>query len=655
MQIESLGIYNGQGDRRLVPFHSGLNIITGWSGTGKSSLLSIAEFCLGRTEPTYPEGALTDVVTWFSITVEHEGTRIFIGRPAPPRGRRSTTQAMLLVGVGGYEVAGLDLEVNADTETVREQLTRLVGMPGTDVRIATPFRDPLETTIAQALFYCFQDENEITNKNVLFHRASDEGEASAIRDTLPYFLGAAELNTVALRRQLDEARRDLRRAETRLAQVEATTERLDTEVGALIAQAHTLGLLRSSADDVDPFALLREARDATVGDDREVGDAPEQYRTLRERQRELVENLVRAQEQAALARRFSAQRRLFEDEVDEQMARLQTVNLLAPPQPARTDTSPDTQSAAAAAPPCPLCGSALDSHDTDAILLHTSIRELGERLEQVAGLEPRAVAQLDALDAEIDHVRAELRDVDRQLAAVAATEVALKEAGDVRARREYLQGRIAAYLDTARNVEDNDALIRRVAAFRGRVDELGALVDLEEQRGRVASMLQFVSTYMTQYAQALRLEHSEHSVRLDPERLTVVADTPTGPITLARMGSQTNIVGYHLAAHLALHRWFVEQGRPVPRFLFFDQPTQPFYPDDVRRESDEVLSDEDDVRVGELFTLLREVANHLEGFQIIIPDHANRPEQWFQDAVVENWRDGNALVPQRWLTGASGE
>src|SRR3954451_9708616 len=101
MQIESLGIYNTKGDQRLIPFHSGLNIVTGWSGTGKSSLLSIAEFCLGRTEPTYPEGALTSIVTWFSVTVEHEGTRIFIGRPAPPRGRRSTSQAMLLVGASG--------------------------------------------------------------------------------------------------------------------------------------------------------------------------------------------------------------------------------------------------------------------------------------------------------------------------------------------------------------------------------------------------------------------------------------------------------------------------------------------------------------------------------------------------------------------------
>jgi hypothetical protein len=138
-------------------------------------------------------------------------------------------------------------------------------------------------------------------------------------------------------------------------------------------------------------------------------------------------------------------------------------------------------------------------------------------------------------------------------------------------------------------------------------------------------------------------------VRLDVERLTVVADTPTGPIGLARMGSQANIVGYHLITHLALHRWFVTQARPVPRFIIFDQPTQPFYPDEVRTAADEDISDEDQTRVHEFFTLLRDVATELEELQIIVPDHANLPDDWFQRALVENWRKGKALVPQDWL------
>jgi hypothetical protein len=36
----------------------------------------------------------------------------------------------------------------------------------------------------------------------------------------------------------------------------------------------------------------------------------------------------------------------------------------------------------------------------------------------------------------------------------------------------------------------------------------------------------------------------------------------------------------------------------------------------------------------------------------IVCDHANLPNQWFQDSVVHNWRDGRKLIPQDWLSRA---
>jgi DNA repair exonuclease SbcCD ATPase subunit len=180
-----------------------------------------------------------------------------------------------------------------------------------------------------------------------------------------------------------------RRAEIRLTQQRGAAERLDAEVGALLTQARALGLVSSTvAEDPGPLAVLREVAAASVDEDVELGDAPEQYRQLRERQRQLVEQLRQAQEQAALARRFSAQRQLFEDEVDEQRSRLQTINLL--PGDAEADEAveraADANGEAASLAPieatavCPLCGSPLAGHDVSAAALHASVRALEGRL-----------------------------------------------------------------------------------------------------------------------------------------------------------------------------------------------------------------------------------------------------------------------------------
>ena len=89
---------------------------------------------------------------------------------------------------------------------------------------------------------------------------------------------------------------------------------------------------------------------------------------------------------------------------------------------------------------------------------------------------------------------------------------------------------------------------------------------------------------MTRWAEDLELEHTG-SVRLDLKRLTVVADTEQGPAPLMRIGSAANWIGYHLVAHLALHRYFTRQSRPVPRFLMLDQLTQAYYPSEVEQQS----------------------------------------------------------------------
>ncbi len=162
--------------------------------------------------------------------------------------------------------------------------------------------------------------------------------------------------------------------------------------------------------------------------------------------------------------------------------------------------------------------------------------------------------------------------------------------------------------------------------------------------------MRVISGDMQAWARLLRLEHSEDGVQVDPTSLTVVADTRDGPVSLPRMGSAAFLIGYHITAHLALHKWFVQQRRPMPHFLVLDQPSQAFYPDDLRREEDGPISDEDRERVAQLYGLLRDVTDELgDRLQVIVLDHANLDLPWFQDAVVANWRFGDALVPSSWL------
>jgi hypothetical protein len=176
-------------------------------------------------------------------------------------------------------------------------------------------------------------------------------------------------------------------------------------------------------------------------------------------------------------------------------------------------------------------------------------------------------------------------------------------------------------------------------------------LDPEQVEERTTTALNVIGRYMTEYAKQLQIEHGSNSIRIDRKNLTVVADSVEGPIPLTRMGSGENWVGYHIVAHLGLHKLFISRTRPVPGFLLLDQPSQAHYPPDRDADGDlSALNDEDRTAVHRLFDLLERFATELTPrMQVIVLDHVDIKEPWFQQAVVERWCDGATLVPEHWL------
>jgi len=230
----------------------------------------------------------------------------------------------------------------------------------------------------------------------------------------------------------------------------------------------------------------------------------------------------------------------------------------------------------------------------------------------------------------------------------------VQRARDAAARRALIIGRISLYMESLPELPDTNALEDQAVRLRAQCEALEEELSDERIKERLDSILSILGQNMTRWASELKLEHSAYPLRLDMKKLTIVADTVDGAVPMDRMGSGENWVGYHLIAHLALHDWFVKRRRPVPRLLFVDQPSQVYFP--AERDVDGSLStvDEDDRQaIRRMLKLVATVVESLApGFQVIINEHADIPEPWYQDAVVERWRGGLKLVPDSWPRSA---
>ncbi|MBQ8526196.1 MAG: DUF3732 domain-containing protein, partial [Clostridia bacterium] len=112
-----------------------------------------------------------------------------------------------------------------------------------------------------------------------------------------------------------------------------------------------------------------------------------------------------------------------------------------------------------------------------------------------------------------------------------------------------------------------------------------------------------------------------------------------------QLGSGSNWVGVHLITYFALHKYFIEGKRPVPSFLFIDQPSQVYFPS----ETNEQQTDWDEVN--KMYRFIHERVQELNGeLQVIIVDHANLDNDAFRKNTIETWLSkDNSLVPNDWL------
>jgi hypothetical protein len=642
MQILEVLLYSHDGRRRSIDFRPGaLNIITGESRSGKSALIEIIRYCLGSTELRVPAGVISESVAWFGLRLRLSSGEAFVGRPVPPSGQATTNAAMLRMATEVHAPDAAELSPNTNTDALISVLGGAIGIAENEASIpATATRPPVEATLAHALFFCFQRQDEIANRELLFHRQAEQFVGIHIRDVLPYFLGAVPANYVVLQARLRTARDELREAEIGVEHLRAVRTNQQDESVVLLREAQQVGLIESrplSDQSTDTLTgWLREALNSTAGAAELALAAGQAFLELKDQQSGIGARYRDLHQTHRLIESILGEQSDYRNELAIQTERMAAVELLPSAQDGRV---------------CPVCESELSADVPGVSELRRALEDLRQSLDSVARDEPRLRRKLALVESTQADVRERLREVNTAMDALARQTEDVERLGDSLNEQSYVRGRIDHYLQTLEAADD--AALTRAEQLaeerRATVRSLEEQISYETVRENVTSILNVVGEDMRAWATRLDLEYATTTVRIDPGRLTVVADTNTGTVPLARMGSASNWVGYHLVSYLALQKFFVQNGRPVPRFVVFDQPTQAFYPPDVTDQDVGSLPDADRQAVEQLFSFLRDVSSTLApDLQIIVTDHAKLTHEWFNSAIVEEWRGGLKLVPSDW-------
>lgn len=653
MKLASIHIYSHDGRRRDLALNpEGLNIITGLASTGKSSLSDIVEYCMGESDCKIAEGFIRERVSWFAVKFQFPHEQVFVAKPNPKPGKVQCSLAMVL---RGREIRTPDfkaLKHNGGDELVHEILSSLLGIP----EFKTPVPDRSSRTsysvnVKHTTYYLFQKQGLIASKELLFYRQAEEHLPQAIRDTFAVLFRISNVGDMEAEANRRAAQRELKIAQRELRVAQETDDLLDTKGIGLLAEARAVGIpFGNSADKnarseiTEESELVSSLREVMTWQPRQISLlANGEMAMLQARRARLRAERRQVQDQIAAVQRYVKGASDFQTEVQEQRSRLESIKAL-----------PHSSSGSWQ---WPFLSEADARMDGIAEALLAELASLDKELENVGGARPRLDEHLAGLTDKASHLREEICriEVDINAAVLAEERAAAQEDANTQAAK--IQGRVSFYLESLSSSKTIGTLQLKVERLQAKLHKLTQHAGSEDDAdARMDSVITHISSTMSALVREFKAYFSEFPFRLDMRNLTLVVQRPGNPVPMIRTGGGANWLAYHISALLAVHHYAWANNVPIPRFLMLDQPTQVYFPSQTAYES--VAGDAKRVRTVDvdlvaakrLFEILLNYTKVLvPGFQLIVTEHANFSEEWFQEALIEDpWMDPPALVPKDW-------
>lgn len=645
LQIKELILYNRKGEIRRLPFQVGkVNIITGKSGTGKSAIIPIIDYCLGRSDFVIPDGVIRNTVSWFALHLITGEKEIFIAKPTPNKNAMSQSQAFLKVGENISTPDMNELFFNSNDEGIDKYLSSILNIsPNKHTPPEHHSRDDLEATFTHTKFYLFQNQSLIANENLLFYRQLEDFIPQTIKDTLPYFLGAVREDDLKLKNELRIKKREKKLLEKRLSNIDRKSDESNKKIENLLEEAITVYLVspevlsKNLPEKLEYLKRLISTWSPNENFTLENENLNEKYK---ERQN-LLNSLKKVSTSLQKIKSYNSTINSYSNEVTDQTDYLKSINLY------KEIENEDT---------CPLCSSALDIAPPSVKAINSSLSKLSSELENITNDRNNLLLNEIELENQKIHLKEEIERVNKKIQSITSTLDSFERVKEINHKQAIVIGRISLYLENF-SFESNvqiEELNNRLRILESEIQNLEKDLHVENSQLILNSLLNIIGTKMSEWAKILKLEHASFPYRLDLKNLTVTVDTDDRPIPMNRMGSGENWLGCHIAALLSLHRMFIKKSRPVPSFLILDQPTQVYFPPEIYRnlkgDIDEI-NDEDTVAVKRLYDLLFQICSELNNkMQIIVLDHANIRDLKFQSSLVEDpWRNNNSLIPPSWI------
>ena len=631
-KIEKIILILNDKKKREVKFHDGVNIISGKSQTGKSALIDIIDYCLFSTNCTIPHGIIYDTVKIYCLVLWVNNKQLILARDKPFGDKSNKIFLREINNDFNSNVIDIDFFEKYENDYISKeqfkdyQIRNILNIP-----IVVNNLSETRLSFRSMTSFMFQHQNLMASKFALFYRLDSFTRAKDTQRDFKVFMNIENFDFMQVQEELEQIKKAL-------AKIKKDEKFFVNKFQGLLDQLKN--------DCINFYATLGKS-EAMI---KKITDA-DFYKILGYKQiisniidypldNDIPKELTKIKEEMEIVYLKMSEINMQLEDIEQYNNELIDIkNMIDIEMNINKDST------------CPLCNQTYTNEPTQYVKAKEKIKTEIQDIELTI---PKVVTQGKKLKESLNQNKSIYKALkyNYQILNKRHKNIASEEEKKERLikYKNQIENKLQILRDFQKfNNEDKNKLLERQK-------------ELEKDKGfdftQARKNAEFkISEYMNEVINnGLGLESGlgDANLYFDVKEFSLYQKKDKQDIYLSEMGSGSNWLNCHIALMLGLHKYIALNNLQIPSFLFFDQPSQVYFPSEKNMKNDTEKEKSDRETVKDIFQKIIENVDSINSdknckskIQLFITDHYTCDEEWFEKCLISDgrWINGKKLIP----------
>lgn len=206
IKIKQIVLWSNTFEKRIINFNTeGINVLIGDTKVGKTSIISIIDYCLASSDCDIPAGLIRQSCSWFSIVILIDEISILLGRKSPNKNNNSNEMYFEILQ---NEDLPKEIKTNISRMEVRNYFNEYFNLTNLNINTDSYAKEYIPS-YRDTIGLNFYPQELLVNRNDYFYKQSKDVHGKNFKLMFPYIMGVSTMEDVINKQKLEDIKKTI--------------------------------------------------------------------------------------------------------------------------------------------------------------------------------------------------------------------------------------------------------------------------------------------------------------------------------------------------------------------------------------------------------------------------------------------------------------